>query len=684
MKAGVLFVLAAILVDAPAARAQTSPFVPDNTFHALANEISGERALGDLQRLLGDDRTPGSQGLLDAAEWVRSAAEAAGLADSKVVRQPFEGHSWACRTGEVWLLEPEERRLAAETNQTRLVAEQSRTTHVSAELVDVGSGLGQSSYLGKDVRGKIVLTDGPVGPVHAEAVWRRGALGVLSFPPWDGDGRRRESRRPQLPFEAEGVPGVADGTPATFALSISSARGVALRNMMARSPKAVRLRVDIEANEAQHAEQAIVEAWIRGTEPQEPQVVLTAHLQEEGGAPGGAAGSASLLEIGRALAHLVSSGKIPRPRRDIRLWWTSGSPSEAAYFRDNPQEARKLLLDMDLGALGEDATLLLTRSPWSIPSGVDDVLENVLAAVRDDRGLSEFEDRSLSIEAGSGELLRVRAVPYFPGTGHEVFLRSRVGVPATTLTLRPAPPASDPGGGPGSVEPPRLQRAALSVGAAALFFAGAGEEQAAILAGYVGAMGKARIGSDLATALSSVAGAGPAERDRAYRGARNLIHQAHVREALALAWVRRLAPKGARVADIISHATSDVDGGEGDDFSALERLYVALSGRNPPNPELTKEEKAMAQQVFAPVSDARAYWSGVGKVDRVEGLHPAVQFEILNFPDGKKSALDIFDAVAGEALAAGAWRVGVVSPAQVLETLERGAKAGALAAKTSR
>ena len=48
-----------------------------------------------------------------------------------------------------------------------------------------------------------------------------------------------------------------------------------------------------------------------------------------------------------------------------------------------------------------------------------------------------------------------------------------------------------------------------------------------------------------------------------------------------------------------------------------------------------------------------------------------------NFADGRRSALEVYEAVAAEALAAGAWYYGAVQPADVREALERATRAGA-------
>src|SRR5262249_50782968 len=159
-------------------------------------------------------------------------------------------------------------------------------------------------------------------------------------------------------------------------------------------------------------------------------------------------------------------------------------------------------------------------------------------------------------------------------------------------------------------------------------------------------------------------------RDAAYRAARSLVHQAHLREQAALLWIRRMAPRG-RASELAAGQAARLEDAEGQSLDFLERAYAALAGKNPPNVELSREEHAMAEQVFVPTADLKAYDAAIDAVKKVEGLHDVMLFEVFNFADGRRTAYDVYEAVAAEALAAGAWQYGSVKPAAVLEALEK-------------
>jgi hypothetical protein len=688
----VLVVLA--FVTSPALGfAQASPFLPERLQRDLVNEISGDRSYEYIRHLTHYHRTEGSRDFFAATEYIRGAAEAAGLEDVKLVRQAWTGHGWSCRSGEAWLVEPEPMKLADYGEVAVSIADHSRTTHVKADLVDVGAGTTEADYQGKDVKGKVVLAAGQPSAVMKEAVWKRGALGILS----SYTSRPSVLDAPdqvawgRLPFEAKEVEGVKEGTPSTFAVMISPRRASLVQKRLAAAPRPLVVKVDIESAYPDKPEQAYVEGWIRGSEIHDQQIVLTAHIQEEmTSANDDGSGCGNLLEIGRALTHLIKDGVVPRPRRDIRFWWVNELDSEPQHFRENPNDPRRMLVNINQDMVGARQSWggrvqYASRLPWSLPHALEDVMESVLLAVRDGntsllttRGtkLPQPFPKEIASVKGSREPFHARMVPYYDSTDHHAFTPARIGVPGTSLTNWPDEFIHSTGDDLENIDATQLERNAVVVSAVALYFASLKVEDAGALAGYVAARGRARLADDLATAVAHVSTAAPADRAAAYVAARNLVRQSRLKEAGALASVRRLAGR-SRAGEVAAWATERLDSLEADGFIALERTYTALTGQNPPNVELTGDERAMAAKVFVPVADIGTVEDALDKVKPVEGLHGMMRFETLNFADGKRNAYEVYQAVAAEALSAGDWYYGTVKPADVLEVLERAAKAGA-------
>jgi len=693
------FVLSFLLGSA-AAFAQTSPFLSDRLYRDLANEISGDRAYEHVRHLSHYHRTGGGRDFFAATEYIRGAAEAAGLEDVKLLRQAWDGHGWSGRFGEAWLLEPEPVKLAEYGAVAVSIADHSRPTHATAELVDVGVGSAEADYAGKEVKGKVVLASGSLGGVMAEAVWKRGALGILSHltnRPENLDAPDQVAWG-RLPYEAKEVAGVKDGTPSTFAVMVSPRRGRWLQKQLQAAGRPLKVKVDIESSYPEQPEQAMVEAWIKGTEIHDQQIVLTGHIQEEmTSANDDGSGCANMLEIGRALSRMIQDGTLPRPRRDIRFWWVNELDSEPTYFRENPREPRKMLVDLNQDMVGARQSWggrvqYASRLPWSLPHALDDVMESVLGMVRDGntsllttRGtkMPQPFTREITAIKGSREPFHARMVPYFDSTDHHAFTPARIGVPGSSLTNWPDEFIHSTGDDLETIDATQLERNAVVVAAVALYFGSLKEEEAGELAAYVAARARGRLAGDLATAIAHVASAAPNDRARAYGAARNLVRQSHLKEVAAVASVRRLAGRG-RAAELVAWSGERMEASLGESLEALERAYAAIAGQNPPNLDLSKDERAMAAKVFVPVADLAAAADALHKTKPVPGLHAMMHFEVLNFADGKRNAYEVYEAVAAEALSAGEWYYGTVTPADVLGTLEGGVKEGAFTLKSGK
>jgi len=693
-------VLAASVAAAAPALAQTSPFVPEPLYRQLVNEISGDRSYEYDRHLSHYHRTAGSRDFFAATEYIRGAAVEAGLEDVKLIRQKWNGQGWSCRFGEAWLIAPQEVKLAAYGEIAVSIADHSRTTHVTADLVDVGVGTTEADFEGRDVRGKVVLASGAITDVQREAVWKRGALGILSSltnrpEAFDAPDQVAWGR---LPYEAKGVDGVKDGTPSTFAVMISPRRARWLQRQMQGGAAPFRVKVDIEAEYPSVQEQAMVEGWIHGTEIHDQQIVLTAHIQEEmTSANDDGSGCANMLEIGRALTRLIKEGRIARPRRDIRFWWVNELASQPRYFRDNPGEPARMLVNINQDMVGARQSWggrvqYASRLPWSLPHALDDVMESVLTMVRDGntsyltaRGTKlpiPFTREIVSVK-GSREPFHAEMVPYFDSTDHHAFTPAHVGVPGTSLTNWPDEFIHGTGDDLENIDATQLERNAVVVAAVALYFAGAGDEEPPVLAAYVASRAASRIAADLATAAAHVAQAAPAGRDAAYREARNLVTQSYRKEAGAIASIRRLAPSG-RGATAVNEALARLEAARPRDLEALAADYRTITGRPPGEVPPSAEAQALSGKVYAPVADLGAWQDAMEKVKPVAGLHAMMRFEVYNFADGRRTALDVYESVAAEALSAGEWYYGEVKPADVREALERAEQAGAYTARAAR
>jgi len=714
------------------ALAQSSPFVPETVDRALANEISGDRAF-EYERLATQWHKPsGSEGFFAVTALVEERARAAGLADVRRIDQVGLTPSWTPKRAEAWLLEgsaasPRETFLGSFADAKTSIADYSRPADVTAELVDVGSGEKASDYAGKDVHGKIVLAFGNIGAVMEQAVWKRGAAGILS---WNASRLNALAEHPdQIAWAGVPEDDGPHGEKTTFAFLISARQGKALADRLAgessrrwgagdaTKSEALRARIVVESATLPEKRTAMLEARIPGTDPALPEVVLTSHLQENISANDNQSGVASMLEIGRALTKLIAEGKIARPRRGIRFWWCDEIYSEYRYFADHPGEERKVLANLNqdmVGAKQSDGsrTEFMARTPWWRPSYLSDVQESVLDMVV--RGNNAYLaawasgsippgvafSKPLFSVRGTREPYHAKAVPYFDSTDHMVFNDSWVGVPGTTLTNWPDEYIHSSDDDLWQIDPTQLKRNAFVVAATAWWLASAGEAEAGWLADYVAARGAGRLARDRATAQNWIREGSGSEADRR-RAASELASVGLAKETAAVESTRALgATDAARSRALASLRAAAAPLAEGLTAPAAEDPVLSrLAARTPRRAASTLSEwmalehetdvKRAAQaraERDAKEKDEEARRSGRVKKDAParspdddEKLSPLMEAAVMNRVDGRTNAADISRAVCAEALSAGWWYYGKTTPELVEKFLARQVKDGLLA-----
>jgi len=169
------------------------PLLTDPQITALANELSGESAKRNLEGFSRLHRMRGSREFHRAAEQVVSELKRYGYQDAHIEQLPADGKifygtqrsrpAWNADFAELWELDTSGNpviRMASWDAAPITLAEDSVSANVTADLVDVGEGVSESDYSGKDVKGKIVLAGSQADAVQAMAVAKFGAAGIVS------------------------------------------------------------------------------------------------------------------------------------------------------------------------------------------------------------------------------------------------------------------------------------------------------------------------------------------------------------------------------------------------------------------------------------------------------------------------------------------------------------------------
>src|SRR6266849_2948968 len=285
------WMIASSLVFSGGAIAQKPPLLPEKDVAALAQELSGETAKRNLEGLARLHRQRGSQGFHSAAELVAERARAYGLSDVAILQFPADGKifygtqrsrpGWDAEAGELWEVPGRatreslqgadsdrsgewrvtsgEKKIASYGAMPIVLAEDSESAEVTAELVDVGEGTKEADYAGKNVKGKIVLVGAQPGAVQDLAVGKFGAAGIVSYAQnqktaWWGEDENLIRWGHLEAFSANKTFG--------FMVSLKTARG--LRERLARG-ETIRLHSLVKAGQhASHYE--VVTATIPGAD----------------------------------------------------------------------------------------------------------------------------------------------------------------------------------------------------------------------------------------------------------------------------------------------------------------------------------------------------------------------------------------------------------------------------------
>ncbi|HEV2991935.1 MAG TPA: M28 family peptidase, partial [Candidatus Angelobacter sp.] len=442
-----MFLLAAFFLPFVAV-AQKPPLLPEKDVAAMAQELSGEVAKRNLEGIARNHRQRGSHGFHAAAELVAERARAYGLSDVNILQFPADGKifygtqrsrpAWDADFAELWEMRKNGDSwtpavlMASYESMPVALAEDSESADVTADLIDVGNGMAESDYAGKDVRGKIVLAGAQPGGVQELAVEKFGAAGIISY---------AQNQRTAWWGEDENLVrwGHLESFPRTktFAFMVSLKTARTLRERLGREEQ-IHLHAVVRAGE-HAANYEIVTATIPGADPKlkQEEVAFSCHLDHQRpGANDNASGCVTILEVARTLQKLINEGKLARPARTIRFIWPPEIEGTTTLLNARPDLAQhiKAAIHMDMVGGGPitKAIFHVTRGPLSLPSFVHDVADafgdfaNQQSEKFAKTGAAEYP---LVAPEGGKEALLAEFAPFSMGSDHDVYQEGSFRVP---------------------------------------------------------------------------------------------------------------------------------------------------------------------------------------------------------------------------------------------------------------
>ena len=623
------------------ARAQKPPLLPEKDVAVLANEVSGETAKRNLEGIARFHRQRGSKEFHEAAELVAERLRAYGLSDVAILQFPADGKifygtqrsrpAWDAEVGELTQVAL---KLASYEAEPVVLAEDSESAEVNTELVDVGEGTKESDYLGKDVKGKIVLVSAQPGAVQDLAVGKFGALGIVSYAQnqktaWWGEDENLirwghlDTFSPNKTF--------------AFMVSLKTARGFKERLALGEG---ITLHASVKAG--QHpGNYEIATATILGADRKlkDEEIVFSCHLDHERpGANDNASGCAAILEVARTLERLIDEKKLERPARTIRFVFPPEIEGTMAVLNGKPELAKRIKaaihMDMVGGGPETKAVFHVTRGPMSLPSFVEDVAWAFADWVNEESykfAATGKADYPMVAPEGGKEPLRAEYSAFTMGSDHDVYQDSSFGIPAIYLNDWPDRFIHTNFDSAANIDPTKLKRAAF-IGAASGYFLA--KMQAADVATW--------------NRFSSLAD-----------------------EEMSLERSRRVRQLSTPETDVLLDAYFRAFNGRDDSLTYFggQSFSDALRNLKTVRYTLGEAKKAAGDGLLVykraagpkgpPVVFGYDYFSehakaaGIAtpKLLRYEGLWGAAEeyaYEVLNFADGKRSAQEIRDRVSAE------------------------------------
>jgi len=413
----------------------------------VKEELSGDNAKLYVQQITNFHRIQASTMFHEAAEYVRDTLLKIGIKDAKIEQFTSDGSKkywthtspigWEVKSAELRLIDPKEKLICRYADTPTCLHTHSKATlpeGVTAELVDVGAGLKAKDYKGKDVKGKFVLATGRAKLVHEQAVYKRGAVGVITDTiTYEMKNIRESVDIPDAHAYQAIWPTKEDLGKVTFGFSISKRQGNHLRYLL-KKDKPVKLKAKVNAR-LFSSNLDVVVATIPGSSKPNEEVFLIAHLcHPKPSANDNASGSGLLLEIARTIHTLIDSDKITRPARTIRFMWVPETYGTIAFLYNHPGLPSKLVAGVNLDMVGQNqelckSTLTLDRTPDSLPSYLNDFIVNLL-----EESIKEFDS---SIMFGSASTFRYKVNVYTGGSDHAEFVDSTIRVPCVMLLQWP-------------------------------------------------------------------------------------------------------------------------------------------------------------------------------------------------------------------------------------------------------
>jgi hypothetical protein len=432
--------------------AQTVPLGQDKLVRHLDQELSGETAKRNVEFISRLHRMRGSKDYDQAITFIESKLQEYKLSSIEVIKIPTDGikmygtqksrPAWNADFAELWEMEKQNADWVpitkiADYNAIPLVlAQDSRSGEVSAELIDIGKGTSENDYINKNVKGKLVLTSSQPEAVVPIAIEKYGAVGIISYAQNQPTAWSKENEN----LIRWGHLATFTNTK-TFAFMVSLKQARSFQERLAKGEN-VMLHAKVIAEQSP-GYYNILTAVIEGSDPilKKEEIAYTCHLDHpRPGANDNASGCMSILEVARALNKLITEGKIERPKRTLRFIWSPEIEGTVALLNFKPEMADNIKFNIHMDMVGGSpetkAVFHVSRSAQSLPSFINDVGEafgDFVNQSSDNYASGEETHFPIVAQEGGKEALSAVLGEFHMGSDFEVYNEGSFRIPSIYL-----------------------------------------------------------------------------------------------------------------------------------------------------------------------------------------------------------------------------------------------------------
>lgn len=389
-------------------RAANDPLAP--VISAVRSGVEPERAMDTMRSIWSTDRWFTFPKFEQTALYISRRLKEGGLSDIEILAAPADGKSqfgywtmplaWDVRSARLDVLEPERLNLAdyqAVPASVGMWCGPTPPEGIVAKVVDLASTPWSA------VKGKLVLTE----KNSAGLKWQLAHYGALGAINGFSENPALQDDRQWINAWGDNGWGFTKTSTPLLSFSITPREAAQLRKWLAEGhPIKVRAQVNSRYYVGRYP---YVTAVLPGTEARE-EVLVLGHNSEQG-ANDNATGVSAMIEAVTALRSLIDSGKLPRPRRSIRILTMPELYGSMHYVITHPERMRRTVAAMAVDAPAAFYNLAGTEYTFHLNPDVATSFTDALV-------LRIAEAYFSAVDPGSG-LLPGRSwhwKPYAPGT----------------------------------------------------------------------------------------------------------------------------------------------------------------------------------------------------------------------------------------------------------------------------